>query len=798
MRLPVNRWPLLALLTASGLARLSDQMAGIVYGYGMLRETGTSLSGGLVLAASTAALVVGSLFAGRLIARFGARPVALAGCWLSVAAAAMIAVLVATGHGDPLVIAVLAAVGAILDGPSAIASEVHYPQVARLGRLNLIKLNAIDDGLDSSATLVAPACGVALVSMFGLAGGAFAVAALVLLGALALTAGFPRFGIVRGASAVTLATVFRAIRQDRLLFNMTILFSIAVAVFSALQLVVLPRLLNGPEGDAGLLTLFLVVGGLAALGGAGLSHLVAPRASLRVLLTLALALLAVGAVLPGASTAPPVIVLSAVLCGLPTGIIAPLAASIYQVRPPLVLRADVQAVAGALVFAVVPLAVLASSMAVDVMPVAPVVAVLATLIAASALFAALVLPSSSAREAMVPFNSARQTSPAVPGEEAGRAKPGRSFEVDALRGLALFGIIVVNAPWFAAPLNAISLASWPDAIAAWFTGAFFAGKFFLIFSFLFGFGFSILLARAEREGADIRPRFLRRLAGLFVIGLLHAWLLFFGDILMLYASLGLVLWFCRHWSKRRLLIGAVLSSAAGAVLQALILLVAFEESARMSPPDLVPGEGYLGGFLDVAKARLAELPHSLGFVTFFNGLPALAMFFTGLALGREGAFPPSPGQIKAQHWGFGAALLIGGSVSAAAMTMAMLEPEAGLPATLVILAAASPVLAYGIAGTALAMIHRHSGSPVVRWLAVSGSSSLTGYILHSVLLGAVFYGWGLGLYGTLGPAAILALSIAVFMAIVLGLNIWRRYFRHGPDEWLLRCFVDLEWKPFRK
>ena len=797
MQLPANRWPILALLTASGLARLSDQMAGIVYGYGMLRETGNSLSGGLVLASSFAALVLGSLFAGRLIARFGARPIALAGSWLSVAAAAMIAVLVGTGHGDPLMIAMLAAAGAVLDGPSAIASELHYPQVARLGRMSLIKLNAIDDGLDSSATLVAPACGVVLVSMAGLAGGAFAVLALGLLGALSLTAGFPRFGVIRGASAVTLSMVFQTIRQDRLLLNMTVLFSIAVAVYAALQLVVLPRLLYATAGNGGLLMLFLVAGGLAALGGAALSHVVAVRVSLRVLLTVAFLMLAVGAVLPAASTATPVIMLSAVLCGLPTGVIAPLAASIYQLRPPLVLRADVQSVAGALVFAVAPLAVLASSFAVDVLPAAPVAAVLAVLIAASAVFAALVLPPSTAQAAMAPFSGARPESPDVPDEAPVPIRPGRSSEVDALRGVALFGIIVVNAPFFAAPLNSLHVESWPDAFAVWLTGALFAGKFFLIFSFLFGFGFATLLARAAREGTDIRSRFLRRLLALFAFGALHACFLFAGDILMLYAALGLVLWFCRHWSRRSLLIAASLAYLLGAFLQVVALWAILLEASGGLAPAVTPGAAYLGGFLDVAAARIAELPSTLAFVLFFNGLPALAMFFAGLALGREGAFPPPPEKIKTQQWGYGAALVIGACVSGIAMLVVMSGSQASPALALTVLVAAAPALSYGLAGTALVLIHRHAGSPLVRWLGRSGGSSLTGYILHSVLLGAVFYGWGLGLYGALGTAAILAVAVAVFAVIVLSLNIWRRFFRYGPDEWLMRCFIDLAWKPIR-
>lgn len=186
----------------------------------------------------------------------------------------------------------------------------------------------------------------------------------------------------------------------------------------------------------------------------------------------------------------------------------------------------------------------------------------------------------------------------------------RSVPLDALRGFALCGIIIVNAPFFAQPLWAEPVvAHWGDAAALWFTHAFTTGKFFLIFSFLFGFGFAAMLDRANAEGTSARGRFLRRLFGLFIFGMLHAVFLFFGDILMLYAVLGLVLWTCRNWPPRRLL------GAAGCVLvvaifcQAAALLGAAADT-RPAPPPLA-GEGYLGGFLVGAAHRLSELPADL-------------------------------------------------------------------------------------------------------------------------------------------------------------------------------------------
>jgi uncharacterized protein len=798
MRPAKATWPMIGLLAQSGLARLADQMAAIVYGWGLLSESGESTDGALVMAASFAALVGGTLFAGRLISILGARVVALAGIWTSVGAASLIALLLHLGLASPALIAVLAACGAILDGPSAIASETHYPQVARLARFDLVRLNALDDGFDGAATLIAPAAGVVLVTGFGLAGGATALALVGLTAALILTGAFPRFKPIAGAGCITLPRVGRALLADTVLAWLTLLLSVAVGVFVAVELVVLPRLLKGTANDARQLTMFLVVGGIAALVGAASSRRFAASLSLRAVIAAAFLSLAAGILLLAVSIETPVLLASAVLSGLPSGLIGPLAASIYQTRPPRALRADMQAVSGALIFAAAPIAVLAAGVAVDAVPAQATLVACAAMMAVAAPIIVVALPSISAQAAMqAQTTGSARPSPATPGGDATAGPTGRSADVDALRGLALFGIIVVNAPFFAGPLNGLPLRGWLDAAAVWFTGAFFAGKFFLIFSFLFGFGFATLLARAERDGSDLRGRFMRRLLGLFVFGALHACFLFFGDILMLYALLGTGLWLCRHWSPRRLLAAALAAYLVALVLQTLALTAALEEATSGPLPPPAANAAYLGGFLDVARARIADLPIALGFIVVFNGMPALAMFLAGQAFGRADAFPTSPAAVARDRRRQWMALVAGGLVSSVAMLGAMGGGGRVAAVSFAALAAAAPALSYGLCGLGLGLFQRHAHSRIVGWLARAGGSSLSGYILHSVILGAVFYGWGLGFYGSLGPAAVLAIGISTFLVVVVLLNIWRRFFRYGPDEWLLRSFVDLRWKPIR-
>jgi uncharacterized protein len=122
----------------------------------------------------------------------------------------------------------------------------------------------------------------------------------------------------------------------------------------------------------------------------------------------------------------------------------------------------------------------------------------------------------------------------------------RIVDVDALRAVALLFILVVNIAFFASgyPFQLVpdpAYDSWGDQTVLWLVELLFTMKAYLLFSFLFGYSFTLQLDSAARRGVDIAPRFRRRLAGLFVLGILHAVLLFQGDILATYALLGLVL-----------------------------------------------------------------------------------------------------------------------------------------------------------------------------------------------------------------------------------------------------------------
>jgi uncharacterized protein len=381
-------------------------------------------------------------------------------------------------------------------------------------------------------------------------------------------------------------------------------------------------------------------------------------------------------------------------------------------------------------------------------------------------------------------------------------KPVRDIAIDALRGFALFGVILVNVPFFASPIY--EGPALDTVLDRWAFGALLAlgvGKFFLIFSFLFGFGFATSITADLRHVRASGPRFMRRLIGLLGFGMLHAVFLFIGDILMLYAALGLLLWLARDLRPATLLTLSALAYLVAIAAQAAALTAAgFDEDGVLARAT----SAYLGSFWDAVIFRVQEdLWIGQPFILVFNGPAALSMFLAGLALARSGAFPGTPGRRARPVLGL-TLLTVGFGVSLA--SLAWVGPDYEAPATgatatefaaTMVRCAAAPILSAGYGLLLIAAADRSPDSLWVRALAIAGQMTLTGYLLHSVLLAFVFGGWGLGLFGHVGAAQCLAIGAAVYAGLITLFAVWRRMFHYGPDEWLLRSWVDLGWKPFR-
>lgn len=361
--------------------------------------------------------------------------------------------------------------------------------------------------------------------------------------------------------------------------------------------------------------------------------------------------------------------------------------------------------------------------------------------------------------------------------------PSRTQAVDAIRGVALFGICVVNLPYLALPLDVLANppTALPDRIASFAVEALFQGKFFVLFSFLFGWGFGQQLAAAAQRGADPWQDYRRRLLGLGLFGLAHAVLVFHGDILILYALLGLALWPLRDAPVRRLLaVAAGMVPVAFVVYLGLGVILADAAAWPAAGPS-----GYLGGWTDAVGQRLGDWTLALPFVLMFNGPLAFGAFALGLAAQRSGFFEAgSPGQARLRRAAPLLALVAVPANLAYALSLSgFLADDAAALLAFAALALGAPTLAALYLLGILALARR------IPAIGTAGRMSLTAYVAEGVVAGLIFNGVGLGLHGQLGQAALLAVAAGVFAVVHLGCHLWLSRFRTGPLEALLRALI---------
>ena len=213
---------------------------------------------------------------------------------------------------------------------------------------------------------------------------------------------------------------------------------------------------------------------------------------------------------------------------------------------------------------------------------------------------------------------------------------------DELRGFALLGIIFVNAPFLgisAEGFTADSVHAWYDRAAAFAVVAFAQAKFYLLFAFLFGYSMHFIV---KDEGVTSVRRFRRRLLGLGLLGIAHAALLFVGDILFLYAVLGLTLTWMRRLSDRMVLRVAVFAGIAWLLLlTSLPMAVMAEPGGSLSDEEwIVAGQAFNqamreGGFIEATAARVSFWPLASSTILLLNGLGVLGAFALGLVAGRR-------------------------------------------------------------------------------------------------------------------------------------------------------------------
>ena len=392
--------------------------------------------------------------------------------------------------------------------------------------------------------------------------------------------------------------------------------------------------------------------------------------------------------------------------------------------------------------------------------------------------------------------------PDVPPPAATPVAPSeRILLLDTLRGFAVFGILVVNMLFFSGPFEWILHPPWTapaDRVAGFVITAFFSGKFYSIFSILFGIGFAIQMQRGDARGGGT-PDYLRRLAILFAIGVAHAAFLWYGDILHLYAVLGVALLVFRRARIDAMVPVAIIAVAIPpglAALGALASSFAPERAVRAAAEMFRTAEALrnyaTGTWGELTRQRVADWLMLDSFAVFFAP-SVFAMMLLGLIAAKAGIL----GDIERRRTVFRRALLIAAIPGVAgnllvASTRHLVDVNAPSLASVGVTAAqaiAVPSLALVYISAIALAVDSGRASRFVALLAPVGRMALTNYLLQSVIATLVFYSYGLGLFGRVGPAATSALAVAIFAMQIAISAWWMKRFRFGPAEWLWRSLT---------
>ena len=393
----------------------------------------------------------------------------------------------------------------------------------------------------------------------------------------------------------------------------------------------------------------------------------------------------------------------------------------------------------------------------------------------------------------------------------------REPALDALRGFALLGILLVNLRLFSGPARlAPGLGGdqpWWDLLATGAVTVLAEGRFYPLFSFLLGYGFTVAHRRARARGESYTGRHLRRSAVLFVLGALHAALLFSGDILSSYAVLGLALLAAVSWRDARLLTLAAWLFALGSLVYG--GLTGISAGVGADPSELArlarDAQTYAnGGFGQVAALRLRDWGTNLVSLP-VTGLTIGAAMLLGHWSARrrllEGSGDSGDSGVSGDSRAradlhrrlvvFGLPLgLAGGTVHALALSQPRGDgglAVAWLGASGVLNHVAAGLLTGAYVGIAGLFFARRAGSGRSP-LQAAGQLALSNYLAQSLVCSLVFSGYGLGLYGRWGPARVVVFGLWLW-AVQLALSAaYVRAFAFGPVEWFLRWATYL-WRP---
>ena len=392
--------------------------------------------------------------------------------------------------------------------------------------------------------------------------------------------------------------------------------------------------------------------------------------------------------------------------------------------------------------------------------------------------------------------------------------PERLVFLDVLRGVALFGILLVNL--FAFGADSIAWTDPADRGVWWVKHVFFESKFWVLYSLLFGMGLHIQLLSLRYTTAAM----VRRLGFLMVIGCLHA-LVFEGDILMLYAELGLLMLILKGLLLKRL-------SHRSMIWMAVVLAMSFplghllggdrgddwpanspSQAAQWLEQDRESSVFSIGTPGDVASELAQFIPERFwvdwqypdsGWLVLASML--MGWWVMGVGLSRLALW--SRRRVIALcgfGWLAGGCLMVLERYAHHAFHYALFDRSDTAPITIfymdIVYLSATVFLAFAWFLSIWLWVHSDAMPALRLRVARAGRMSLSLYLMQTLIFTGVFYGYGLGYAYELGPMQVAFLALLIYGAQLLFASLWSRYFLYGPMEWLWRWVTHLHRSPLR-
>lgn len=394
----------------------------------------------------------------------------------------------------------------------------------------------------------------------------------------------------------------------------------------------------------------------------------------------------------------------------------------------------------------------------------------------------------------------------------------RIVTLDALRGFALLGIALANFPEFSLwtfldheTQMKMQTGSF-DAIVRCLQYMLVDGKFYTIFSVLFGIGFYIIISHAIQRGANGFRIFYRRMLILLIIGLAHLMLLWSGDILMLYAAIGMLLPLFRNCNPKTLLWWS------GFFFLLPTAIEVWRVASGINPADMLYyawwntasaygiGEENFAGWLRDAQSykemnaflMQGAVERMWEFVSGQRYFKVLALFLVGFYVGKRQIFSNLEAHSellrRVTKIGFGIGLPMSFIYAWSSMSG---EPIGSILHSLIYTLSVYPMGFAYMSGFSLLYL-RHRNNRVWNMLAYPGRMALTCYIMQSVAGIILFYGIGFGMGATAGLTFSEFAATAVFAAETALCALWLKHFNFGPLEWIWRMFTYGKWFKIRK